>query len=45
MIKAWGKAVKILAYSITKLDFRENALSTVPCSVLAKMKSEECMFI
>lgn len=41
MIKAWGKAIEILAYSITKLDFRENALSSVPCSVLAKMKSEE----
>lgn len=34
-----------LARSVTNLYFRENGLSTVRCSGLAKMKSGDFMFI
>lgn len=37
--------IETLAYSIAKLGFRDNGLSTVLCSVLAKMKSGDDTFI
>lgn len=43
--KVLRENIETLAYSITKLDFRENGLSTVLYSVLAKMKSGDYMFI